>query len=204
MNSPLPTRLLWVTTGIAILTACFPPPNDDPPDSGDTGFFASDTGFDTDDEGFQSGPPMFQEGTWYDDCASSTWAISASTDFWVYGVSLLNIYETRYTKDYDEEHPFHEEAVSPDGRWSDLLTELTTDVPYGSDVAGSSTMFQCAELGMDNAERKDTIVARIYDLDQNLSDCIVWGQDPSVVLSNAMNAGIQVPAEILDNCVDVN
>jgi hypothetical protein len=147
---------------------------------------------------------MFQQGTWYDECSSNTWNISASTDFWVYGVSLLNIYETRYTKDYDEEHPFNEEAVAPDGRWSDLLTQLATDVSFGTDVAGSSTMFQCAELGMGNSERKDTIVARIYDLDQNLSDCIVWGQDPTVVLSDAMNAGIKVPREILDNCVDVN
>jgi hypothetical protein len=202
------TRLCILAGGLAILTACVDTtdvsPTIDTWDWNPTDTADPTTGVTDTDTEFYDGAPMFQEGTWTDYCESDLWSISASTDGWVYGTSLLNIYETRYTKDYDEEHAFNEEAVDPNGYWSDLATDLTTDTSFGSTVSGSSTFFLCAELGVGNSDRKDTVAARVYDIDNNLSDCIVWGQDPSVVLSNGMNAGIQVPSEITDNCVDVN
>ena len=221
-------KLAILAGGIAAFTACVDGGDgssdkdgttDDGTDDGTDGDTDEDTALDTadtDDTGdaFFDGPPEFQDGTWDATCGgTSVLTVSAATDGWVYGPggagteAILNIFETRFTVDWDEEHPLHEDAHAADGTWTDLIDDLDEGETTSGWVPGESTHFTCVAADTD---KNLTYAARVYDIDGNISDCVAWGHDPVGVISDTVsgstgqNSVYAIPAEITANCWDGN
>jgi len=212
------TKLAFLAGGFAIWTACVDGSdgkdgNDGDGNDTDIGDTEEDTAADTDDSGdtgtaFYDGPPEFQDDTWDAQCdgTNANVIVSAATDGWVYGPggagteAVLNMYETRFTKDYDEEHAFHEDAHDANGAWTDLVNTLPEGV--AAYASGVDTHFKCVDHVNDNAV---TYVARVYDIDGNISDCVAWGHDPVGVIADTVGSAVySTPAEITANCWDGN
>jgi hypothetical protein len=139
--------------------------------------------------------------SWSDSCSYLLWSFDLATTGSVTGYGLLNIYETKYNFDYEEQHPLSITDFDPYGAWTHLSLTLSTDIIAGYSVSGVSSSLLCDRVDMFNgADDYATRVARIYDDAGALQDCVIWGHDPNLVLSNGMYGGIVVPQEILDNC----
>ena len=87
---------------------------------------------------------------------------------------------------YSDEH----ELVSIEwdfdcGAWDHLEQVLTTGVPPSEAVVNQSTGFECGD-GVPAGHNDDTLTYafRVYDLDQELADCIVAGHDPQGLIDD--------------------
>ncbi len=164
---------------------------------------------DTDSDCFDITQPTFQAGSPGDSVDSTTtdvgvscnWTVQASTDGWFVD-GAFNVYETRFTQDYDEEHVLEEVAHDKDGCWSDLSVTLSTNAGFPN-TPNTDTLFLCAELPTTNVENKATVAMRLYDADGNLTDCQVFGDDPDGVINNSFPS-MSYPSDLNDaNCTAI-
>jgi len=210
----------WTMLGVAMMAgACTDGSGDK--DGDDT--FADDSG-DTPVETDESDEPvdvtpMWDTSRWtngYADAltnncgASGTFSLELYTENWGYN-AVFYMAETRFTKDWDEEHSFdpaaEENSPDPDG-WTKFKRTLTTDAsfPPTPDV---STLFDCdgSVRDLDPSDTNNfqvTFAAAVYDVDDNLADCIVFGHSPSSLLGT-VPPGITPPSWVNStNCRDVN
>ncbi len=140
-----------------------------------------DTGKDTDD--FETGDTegdcndvetLIQEI--YADCGGGNWTFSAKTDGWTTD-GVVNIDQTGIDPQYawSEEHDLPSVDYSADGCWDELEATLPITTDWEAQEANVNTLFECSD------PRKSTLtwMIRVYDTDSNMSDCAVWGEDPS-------------------------
>jgi hypothetical protein len=126
------------------------------------------------------------------DCANNAATLAVRTSRWGFGATLY-IAETRFTKDWDEEHTLSETSQSgnPEG-WSFFEVTLETDTDI-ADVDDGKSLFNCADGDLDpaNTDNFQTTFALVTYTDATqatVADCVVFGQDPQSVIDNS-NSG---------------
>ncbi len=192
-----------------------------------------DTGLDTDTDVVDSdsdadtdtpiGPPMFVTSGWSTDwtdavtldCAASTpkFTLTLRTEPTGYDAEFY-MADTRFTKDYDEEHTFEDDSAT-DFSYSVFERTLTPSVAFASAMADVNSVFKCVGSNADAGSNfkstgtggnfNVTYAARVDDVDGNLSDCIVFGYNPAELLDGTPPAGLNVPSWVTaNNCRNVN
>lgn len=172
----------------------------------------SETETDTEETDVEDVTPMWDTTSWSNwgdgvevnctgDGTTGTTNIVLRTDNWGYN-AVIYIADTRYGRDYDEEHTLEQTDLSADDPsgytvWERELTNKT--IPS---VPDQSTLFDCWDFDQaDSDERSVSIAAAVYDVDDNLTDCIVFGQDPQQILDGNISGGtVSIPSWISDDC----
>jgi hypothetical protein len=209
------TFKFWALIGAAtMVAACDSGPSTDSKDTdADT-----DSGADTDDSSMMDDTdpvdvtPMWDVADWTDaitvDCGANSFTLEMRTMNWGYNASFY-MGETRFTKDYDEEHTFVDDENGPDETTYTVFNRtLTTDAAFGSATPDVNTVFNCADGDIDPASTTDfqvTFAAVVYEADgTTLADCVVFGHDPDALLGT-VPAALAPPAWVTAaNCRDIN
>jgi hypothetical protein len=141
------------------------------------GVGTDDTGVDDTGDGLPAGPVLIQEIE--ADCdpfegALGTWTYRVTTDGWT-SDGLLNIDQDTQPA-WSEEHILPSVDFDDNGAWDLLELVLPVVADFSDQEANVNTLFDCED------NRIDTMMwlVRVWDQDNNLSDCVVWGDDVSV------------------------
>lgn len=131
--------------------------------------------------------------------------LTLETVNWGYTASWY-VAETRYTKDYDEEHTFEETNGPGPDSWTIFSRTLETDTyPNTPDLTSA---FDCdateQDLNPEDENWQATFAAVVYDAEGAIADCIVFGRDPATLLGTPP-AGLTPPAWLTAaNCRNAN
>lgn len=159
-----PKLLVLAAAGLLAFTAC----DDTGGDTGDV----DDSGVDT-----NTGPLLImtvagecdanvgEDGTWYYEATTNGW----TTD----GVLFI---DQDTTDPWSEEHDIVSVDFCEDGSCDELARTLEGVFAYQDQVVNQTTLFDC------NNDRASTMMwmIQVYDLDDNVADCVVWGADVSI------------------------
>ena len=203
----------WALIGAAaFVAACDSGPTDDKSDT--------DSGADTDDSSMMDDTdtmppdvtPMWDVATWSDalsqDCGAGTFTLEMRTMNWGYNATFY-MAETKFTKDYDEEHTFVDDENGTDETTFTVFNRtLDTDAAFSATEPDVNTLFNCADGDLDPTDSDNfqvTFAAVVYEADgTTIGDCVVFGHDPDALLGT-VPAGLAPPAWVTAaNCRDIN
>jgi hypothetical protein len=107
-------------------------------------------------------------------CEGPLWVFYAHATGWV-GDAVVNVWEVLPDKTgWDEEHTMASVGSHPTGEWDEIERRLNS----GDYVPDETTLFQC---GLHDTSDAMVYAVRIYDLDLNLADCALRGNDADTV-----------------------
>lgn len=157
---------------------------------------------DTDDTTDVGGPPTFDTTAWTSladaimiDAGTGEVTIQVRTVDWGYTPELY-IADSRFTKDYDELHTMLETDRSDSSAGFSIFERtLSTGAAYPGE-ADVSSVFDAADFDSTNAADFSVgIAVAVYDVDGNISDCIVFGYDPQVLLDGDLSGtAVSIPS----------
>ena len=106
------------------------------------------------------------------DPAGEAWTWSFVANAWTLG-GTLDLF--RLSDDQQEQHALVLVSADPGGDWDQLqVGPLPDATPLPEQQSGINSRFDC-----DADEATLSIVVRLRDLSDTLSDCVVWGADPN-------------------------
>lgn len=166
-----------------------PPTPPTPPDPTDTGL-----------DGFYDGPIYVEYANSRCTLTESGLILTTRTRGWALRATVA-VFGTGTATPDDEEHDLFPVAQHAGGLWDELeVGPLTDETPPAQAVRNLNTRFDCADEDLDLL----TFVVRIYDLDQQLLDCVVWGHDEARVMSGgATYANVSPPVDF-SACFDLD
>lgn len=138
------------------------------------------------------------------DCAGSEINLLLRTVRWGYATELY-VADTRYTRDYGEQHTMDETDLSPDATgYSVFERALTVGVPLFDQQPDVSTLFTCDWFALNDMGVSFAAVVR--DDQGAIADCITFGQDPEVLLDRGIGGGMANMPAWMDRatCRNVN
>lgn len=110
------------------------------------------------------------------DCNSTGWWYSVLTDGWT-NQGALDMQQTAVDPEvaWSESHDLYSDDYDPMGCWDLLVLELGIEDYWENQQTNVSTLYDCT------TDRADTLtwMIRVWDTDDIMSDCAVWGHDPS-------------------------
>jgi hypothetical protein len=137
-------------------------------------------------------------------CTGADWIYSAHVVNGWTGDAVVNAWEVLPSAaGYDEEHTMPSVDFGADEAWDDIERTLT----QGAYVPDSSTLFACGTHDLGATPFNDAMVFayRVYDLDLNLADCVIYGSLAADVLAGGGDVTgyntLSNPTE-LDGCTD--
>jgi len=117
------------------------------------------------------------------------WVFSSDLDL-TSTKALVNIWNTGAGNNLSEEHLMVVTDTDPNGAWEAIEGVYNEDAVYLPDIASS---FGCE--AMDDL----TYSIRVYDAAGDISDCALWGHDPSAIVGGLANyAEVSESGELLD------
>ncbi len=110
------------------------------------------------------------------DCTASGWYYAALTDGWT-SDGAVDIQQTSLDPEvaWAESHSLYSVDYDPMGCWDHLRIELIYAEDWQDQQANVSSLYECTPLRLDTM----TWMIRVWDTDGVMSDCAVWGHDPS-------------------------
>ena len=131
---------------------------------------------------------------------ASTARYTVQTVGWTFGGLVFAQQTGASGTQWSDEHDLRSIAFDECGTWDHLERVLDTDAGIDRWAVNSSTVFSCDALETDGTA---TFAARVYDLDDNFADCLVWGHDPRGLVDGAHDrVNEPTAASELDHCVE--
>ena len=110
------------------------------------------------------------------DPTGDAWTWNFRANAWTLG-GRMDVF--RLADGAEEGHPLTLVAADPEGAWDELrVGPLPDGTPAPDQVSGVNSRFDC-----DADVASLTMVVRLRDLTDALSDCVVWGADPTTAVA---------------------
>lgn len=120
-------------------------------------------------------------------CDGGFWTYRVEADVWI-GRAIANVWQVdALTGGWNEEHELSPGAASPDCSFDEMTRALTPGAQYNLWETNLNTALTCDLVDEDFPGL--TFAVRVYDLELNLSDCVIWGADVDLIQDDPSGAG---------------
>jgi len=152
----------------------------------DEGKTTGDTGTVTDgddDDDDTTIPNMFDDATLGGGVVCSGATVSFAFDFLGEAAEgMLDAADSSNNNNWNDYHTLAASGFTDDGGYTELAADgVAVGVAVGDWADGTGTVFTCTDHYDDAAVM--TYIARAYDLNAALADCVAWGQDTTGMIA---------------------